>query len=432
MSAPSAAEESQQTHGPRRAWAAVSVLAVVGTLNYADRFLPAVLAEPIREDLALSDTAIGLINGFGFLAVYALIGIPIARVSDRGAYGLVISGCLGLWGAMTMLGGAVQSGLQLALTRVGVAVGEAGSTPAAHAYVARNFAPGRRAAPLAVITLAIPLASAASLIGGGLLAQALGWRAAFVIMGALSVAFVPIVLAVVGRRQNPLIAITENVETVAVQHGSTPWWEILRKPSYLAIVSGAACISVAGYALTTFAPAFLMRARGMSLGEVGLQYGIASGVTGILGLLVVGRVADRLSAVDPRWLLWLVAAMTAVLLPFSTLGLLVGSSTLAVVFISLSYVVGTAYMAPSIAAIQRLVPAEQRATASAIFLFFSAILGSAGPFVAGMLSDAWKPELGAMSLGRALLFVVPVMHLAAIGFYLLASKRFLREIVDTG
>ncbi|KWX68526.1 MFS transporter [Mycobacterium sp. NAZ190054] len=423
MAAPSAVEPTTGTHGPRRAWAAVSVLAVVGTLNYADRFLPAVLAEPIREDLSLSDTAIGVINGFGFLAVYALVGIPIARISDRGTYGLVISGCLSLWGAMTMLGGAVQSGFQLALTRVGVAIGEAGSTPAAHAYVARNFSPERRAAPLAVITLAIPLASAASLIGGGLLAQALGWRTAFLVMGALSVAFVPIVLAVVGRRQPPL------TEPVAVQQVPVKWWDILRKPSYLAIVAGAASISVAGYALTTFAPAFLMRARGMSLGDVGLQYGIASGVTGILGLLVVGKVADRLSATDPRWLLWLVAAMTAVLIPFSTLGFVVGSATQSVCFIALSYVVGTAYMAPSIAAIQRLVPAEQRATASAIFLFFSAILGSVGPLVTGMISDALKADLGDLSLGRAMLCVVPLMHLSAIACYLLASRRYLREIV---
>ena len=424
MSAPSqASAHDAATHGPRRAWAAVSVLAIVGTLNYADRFLPAVLAEPIRQELALSDTAIGLINGFGFLAVYALIGIPIARISDRGAYGAVISGCLTLWGVMTMLGGAVQSGFQLALTRVGVAVGEAGSTPAAHAYVARNFAPERRAAPLSVITMAIPLASAASLIGGGLLAQALGWRSAFVIMGALSVAFVPVVLVVVGRRQPP------PAEPAAVEQVPANWWDILRKPSYLAIVAGAACISVAGYALTTFAPAFLMRARGMPLGDVGLQYGIASGVTGIIGLLVVGRIADRLSGVDARWLLWLVAAMTAALIPFSTLGFLVDDTTLAVCFIALSYVVGTAYMAPSIAAIQRLVPAEQRATASAIFLFFSAILGSLGPLVTGLISDALKVDLGDLSLGRALLCVVPVMHLGAIACYLLASRRYLREIV---
>lgn len=88
------------------------------------------------------------------------------------------------------------------------------------------------------------------------------------------------------------------------------------------------------------------------------------------------------------------AVLTAALLPFSTLGFLVGGSAVAVIFIALSYVVGTAYMAPSIAAIQRLVPPEQRATASAVFLFFSAILGSVGPLVTGMISDALRDSLG--------------------------------------
>ncbi|EKF22295.1 arabinose efflux permease family domain protein [Mycolicibacterium hassiacum DSM 44199] len=95
------------------------LLAIVGVLNYADRFLPAVLAEPIRVELELSDTAIGVINGFGFLLVYAVLGLFIARIADRGAFGLVVSACLTLWGAMTMLGGAVVSGLALALTRSG-------------------------------------------------------------------------------------------------------------------------------------------------------------------------------------------------------------------------------------------------------------------------------------------------------------------------
>lgn len=411
---------TEQTHSPRRAWAAVVALALVGTLNYVDRFLPAVLAEPIKIDFALSDAAIGMINGFGFLLVYAVVGIPIARLADRGAFGLVISGCLTLWGAMTMLGGAVQSGVQLALTRVGVAIGEAGSTPAAHAYVARNFLPDRRAAPLAAITLAIPLASTASLLGGGLLAESLGWRAAFLVMGGISVLFAPVVLLVVGRRQ-------AMPAPTADRPAAGGWWELLRNPSYLAIVLGAACISVAGYSLTTFAPSYLIRARGMTLGEVGLQYGIASGVTGILGLLVIGRVADGLATRDPRWSLWLVAAMTAALLPFSCLALLVESASLSVWFIAMSYVVGTAYMAPSIAAIQRLARPEQRATASAIFLFFGATIGSAGPFLTGVISDALVTDLGDQSLGRAL-FLVPAMQLLAVVLYLAASRSFVREI----
>lgn len=137
----------QATHSTRRAWVAVTLLAVVGTLNYADRFLPAVTAEPIKNDLALSDTAIGVINGFWFLAVYAVLGLVIARIADRGAFGLVISTCLTLWGAMTMLGGAVQSAFQLALTRVGVAVGRRAARrprmPMWHGTFRRNAAPHR-------------------------------------------------------------------------------------------------------------------------------------------------------------------------------------------------------------------------------------------------------------------------------------------------
>ncbi|GAA2567038.1 spinster family MFS transporter [Mycolicibacterium diernhoferi] len=411
-------------HGPRRAWAAVAVLALVGTLNYVDRFLPGVLAEPIKQDLALSDTAIGVINGFGFLIVYAVLGIVIARITDRGMFGTVIAGCLTLWGTMTMLGGAVGSGFQLALTRVGVAVGEAGSSPAAHAYVARNFVPERRSAPLAVITMSIPLASAASLLGGGLLAESLGWRMAFVVMGGISVLLAPLVLWVVGSRQT--------LPAPPQQERATPvnWWDLLRKPSFLAMVGGTALISAAGYSLTTFAPAFLMRTRGMSLGEVGIEYGLATGLTGILGLLIVGRIADRLAARDPRWLLWIVVVLTAILLPASALAFVVESQVLCVWLLALGYVIGTAYLAPSIAAIQRLVPPEQRATASAIFLFFNATLGSIGPFLTGVISDSLTAELGPQALGRALLILVPTMQLVALGCYALAARNYRRDIVE--
>jgi predicted MFS family arabinose efflux permease len=416
--------EPLTTHRPTRAWAAVAVLALVGTLNYVDRFLPGVLAEPIKRDLALSDTAIGVINGFGFLIVYAVLGIVIARVADRGMFGAVIAGCLTLWGSMTMLGGAVQSGFQLALTRVGVAVGEAGSTPAAHAYVARNFVPEKRSAPLAVITMSIPLASAASLLGGGLLAESLGWRMAFVVMGGISVLLAPLVLWVVGSRQ------TLPTPPPRERAAAVNWWDLLRKPSFLAMVAGTALVSAAGYSLTTFAPAFLMRTRGMSLGEVGISYGLATGLLGILGLLIVGRIADRLASRDPRWLLWIVVILIAVLLPASALAFVVESRMACVWLLALGYVIGTAYLAPSIAAIQRLVLPEQRATASAIFLFFNATLGSVGPFLTGVISDSLTAELGPQALGRALLVLVPTMQLVAIGCYALAAHRYRRDIIE--
>lgn len=411
-------------HGTVRAWAAVAVLALVGTQNYVDRFLPGVLAEPIKRELALSDTAIGVINGFGFLIVYAVLGIVIARVADRGMFGAVIAGCLTLWGSMTMLGGAVQSGLQLALTRVGVAVGEAGSTPAGHAYVAHNFVPEKRSAPLAVMTMSIPLASAASLLGGGLLAESMGWRMAFVVMGGISVLLAPLVLWVLGGRQR-LPAPTRQE-----RHAAPHWWALLRKPSFLAMVAGTALVSAAGYSLTTFAPAFLMRTRDMSLGEVGVEYGLATGLLGVLGLLVVGRIADRLAGRDARWLAWIVVILIAVLLPASVLAFVVESRTWCVWLLALAYVIGTAYLAPSIAAVQRLVLPEQRATASAVFLFFNATLGAVGPFLTGVISDAMTAELGPHALGRALLILVPGMQLVAIGCYAVAAQRFRADVVE--
>lgn len=410
-------------HPPARAWTAVMVLALVGTLNYVDRFLPGVLAQPIKQDLALSDTAIGVINGFGFLIVYAVVGILIARVADRGAFGAVVASCLTLWGSMTMLGGAVQSGLQLALTRVGVAIGEAGSTPAAHAYVARNFAPDKRSAPLAVTTMAIPLASAASLLGGGLLAESMGWRGAFVTMGAISVLLAPVVLWVVGIRQS-LPAPPPRSGGVSLH-----WWHLLRKRSFLAMVAGTALVSAAGYSLTTFAPAFLMRTRGMSLGEVGIEYGLLTGLLGVLGLFIVGRIADGLAARDPRWLLWIVVILITALLPASVLAFVVENRMLCIFLLALSYVIGIAYLAPSIAAIQRLVLPEHRATASAVFLFFNATLGAVGPFLTGVVSDSLAGALGTQSLGRALLILVPSMQLLAIGCYALAARRFRRDVI---
>ncbi|WP_179469738.1 spinster family MFS transporter [Mycolicibacterium vinylchloridicum] len=416
---------AHQIHRPLRAWSAVLLLTGVGVLNYADRFLPAILAEPIKAELHLSDTAIGVINGFGFLIVYAVVGIPIARISDKGAFGLVIAGCLTLWGAMTMLGGVVQSGYQLAATRVGVAIGEAGSNPAAHAYVARNFAPERRAAPLAVTTLAIPISSAAGLLAGGMLAEYLGWRAAFAILGGLSVAAAPLLLAVLGPRQ-AMPPTPAPARAVVIK-----WWELLRIPNYVAIVAGVACISIAGYSLSTFAPAYLMRVRDMSLSEVGVQYGIASGAIGVLGLLVVGRLADILSNKDRRWLLWLVIAIIAVALPFSILAFIVTQAGLAVFFIAMSYIVGAAYMAPSVAAIQLLVPTELRATASAIFLSAAAIIGASGPFVTGLISDTLRDDIGVASLGRALI-IVPVAQVLAGICFALAAKGFNEKVIDNG
>lgn len=417
---------------PRR-WAAVLLLMVVGILNIMDRFLPSILAQPIKSELMLSDTALGLINGFGFLVVYAVIGLPIARMSDRGRYGVVITACVALWSAMTMLGGLAQAGWQLALSRMGVAVGEAGSTPAAHAYISRNFAPDRRAAPLAVLTLSVPLANVIGLAGGGLLGEAIGWRMTFVVMGVLGLVLAPLIYRVLGGHK----LVAADAAAASVTH--SPKASIgavgilLAKRSYLLILAACTCIAIGGYSLTVFAPAFLMRTHGLALGEVGLEYGPASGLAGIVALLLTGWLADRLSGRDPRWLLWVISLMVLILLPFAVMGFMVPGRWMAVGFIALASTIATAYLVPTVAAMQRLAPPHLRATASALMLFCSALIGGTGPLVTGMISDHLAPAFGAGALGHALL-IVPVMYGLAALLFLAASLTFRADMIadETG
>jgi predicted MFS family arabinose efflux permease len=399
----------------------VLLLMTVGILNIVDRFLPSILVEPIKRDLLLSDTAVGLINGFGFLVIYAVLGIPIARLSDRGNYGFVISACVAVWSVMTALGGLAQSGWQLAVTRMGVALGEAGSSPAAHAFIARNFRPERRGAPLALLTLAVPLASLVALMGGGLLGHALGWRRTFLVMGAIGLVLAPAVVLLLGRRQAAAPGAPAPVTSFR------PALRLLQKRSFIAILGASACIGIGGYSLTTFGPAFLMRVHGMSMANVGVHYGVATGAAGIVGVALTGIIADRLSARDPRWILWVVAIMIAILLPFSYAAFFVSNHWLALTSMALATVLATAYLAPVVAAIQRLAPTELRATASAMLFFCTALMGGVGPLVTGMISDALHPQLGAQALGRALL-VVPIAHTAAGILYATATRSFRSEL----
>jgi len=417
-----AAEKSRRGL-PINRWVVVVFLLLVAILNLTDRFLPAALTEPIKADLQLSDTALGLINGTGFLVLYAVAGIPVARLSDRGLYGTVISACVGIWSVMTILGGLAQTGWQLAATRMGVALGEAGSLPAAHAYISRNFAPERRTAPLAVLTLYVPFGTMIALLVGGFLGEELGWRGAFMVMGVIGLLITPFAFLLVKNAR------LEPSTLQADCPARAPILPHLKKPTVIALLAAASLIGVTGYSTTMFAPAFLMRSHEISLKEVGLSYGLASGGIGIVSLLFVGALADRLSAKDPRWLLGVVVAMIACILPFSTTAFLVGDRWAAIFGVAMSNVVQTAYLAPVIAAMHRLVPADARATASAILLFFSATVGSFGPVVVGMISDNLQHELGADSLARALLVVVPTGHLLAGVLFLFAALRFHREIV---
>jgi predicted MFS family arabinose efflux permease len=404
-----------------RKWTAVIILTVVSILNFVDRFLPSILMEPIKHDLHLSDTQMGFINGFGFLLIYSVVALPVARLSDTGQYRAIICGSVVFWSLVTAVAGMAQNVVQLTAARLGVAVGESGSAPATHAFISRNFPVNRRSAPLAVLTLSAPLSSLIGLMLGGFLGQAVGWRATFVIMGCVGLVIAPLVFLILGRgeersAQAPSIGL---IEALKFMLGKRTVWLVLL---------GSGFISSGSYALVVFGPAFMMRVHGMPLVEIGLQYGPALALAGIVSLLLTGTLLDRLTAADARWMLWFISLMILVLLPFTFAAFIVDSRSLTLIFIALGFVGGAAYLPPMVATLHRLVPVEMRATASALLILWASVTGGAGPFLVGVISDALKPHLGDHSLGRALL-IVPCLQIPALVCYFIAAVSLRADII---
>jgi MFS family permease len=175
----------------------INVLLVVYILNFIDRQIVGILAQPIAKELHLTDFHIGLMTGLAFALFYTGLGIPIARFADRPSTSRVkvIAVCLMIWSAMTALCGAAQTFLQLFLARVGVGIGEAGGTPPAHSLITQLASPAKRASALSFYQLGAPLGGLIAMVLGGYLADSVGWRWAFVVVGAPGVLLSLVVLA---------------------------------------------------------------------------------------------------------------------------------------------------------------------------------------------------------------------------------------------
>jgi MFS family permease len=181
--------------------------------SYIDRSILGILQEPIKHELGLSDSQLGLLGGLSFALFYTLLGIPIARLAERHNRALIISISLVVWSAMTGLCGLTAGYMQLLLCRIGVGVGEAGGTPAAHSIITDVFKPERRASALAIYSLGVPLGSLIGSAAGGALAQQWGWRAAFLFVGPPGIL---IALLIVTTLKEPKRGQSENKPTAGL------------------------------------------------------------------------------------------------------------------------------------------------------------------------------------------------------------------------
>ncbi|WP_374274210.1 MFS transporter [Brevundimonas sp.] len=403
--------------GGWRLWALLAALLLISAISQIDRILPFILAEAIKTDLGLSDTQIGLLTGAAFAVCYTLLSLPLARMADRGSPRLVLLGCLLVWSVMTALGGLAAGFAVLALTRFGVAFGEAGAMPAGHALIGRQVEPSRRGLALGLFSMGIPLGTMVGFAAGGAMADTVGWRTALVGAGALGgLAFLLAALVIRPTPPRPRAAADR-----------TPFFrEALRlvaAPGFRWLFAAAVLIGFASVPFYVFASPFLIRTHGLTAGEAGLSFGLLQGGLGVVGALLGGRGFDRAMRSGrgriiglPGWLFLVSAATTAAALfaPTAWMSIVLFVPTMFSFALLLPWAFGAAHLVAG--------PGKQ-AMATSLMLIGSGLVGPAlGPVIVGAVSDAAAADGLGNSLGLGLLVVPLASALTGIAT-LVANER---------
>jgi len=402
--------------GARSVRVTLWILLIVYIFNFIDRQIVNILAEPIAKDLDLSDTQIGLMTGLAFALFYTILGIPIARLADRSSTSRpkVIAIALGVWSAMTALCGLAQNFTQLLLARIGVGVGEAGCTPPAHSLISDIVPPEKRSSALAFYSLGIPVGTLMGMIIGGTLADYVGWREAFVIVGLPGVALALLVWFVLkDPRQADAAAILRGRNQPAALPIRQALKEVMGSRAFVLLLFAGSAASFLAYGKTTWTTIFFQRTHDLSPGQVGLWFGLLSGFGGMLGTLLGGYLADRFGAINRRHVLSAPAIGMALAVPLALAAYQAPSWPLALGLLFIPTVFNSFYYGPTYSAAQGLVPLRARAIAAATLLFFQNLIGlGLGPLFFGMLSDLLQPAYGGESVryvlyGAAFLGLVP-------------------------
>jgi predicted MFS family arabinose efflux permease len=391
---------------PTRAWSvrrryAVGLLLAVFTVNFMDRQILGVLMPPIKAEFGVSDTLLGLLAGPAFTLFYSTLGIPLAVLADRGSRRRLITTCLGLFSLMTALSGFATSFGQLLAARIGVGVGEAGTSPASHSLIADLYGPRERHTAMAVFALGPQLGLLLAFLLGGWVSQRWGWRAAFLVAGGTGL----VLAAGVGASLHEPVRDRAGSGLDSRVPGSpvATAWAMWACPALRHILVGASLAVAVGQAVLAWAPSFLVRSHGLGSAAAGALLALVLGAGGAMGTYLGGWLADRLSARDPRWPVWVVALALAVAAPFWGAAYLAPGTGRMLALIVLPGLLVGVFIGPTFALVQSLVEPHRRAVAAAILLFVTNLVGSGlGPLAVGALSDALAPRLGADSLRYAL------------------------------
>lgn len=389
------------------------LLMVVYTLNFIDRTLIAVVAQPIIDSFGLTDSQWGLLYGPPFAIFYAVMGLPIALWADRSNRVKIIAICIVLWSIMTALCGIAAGFLTLLFFRIGVAVGEAGCTPPANSLIGDYFIARKRATALGIYGMGVTLGAFLANVFGGPIAQMQGadvgawineigfgwmfegldwatiegWRIAFVVVGLPGVIVALIVLLSI--KEPPRGYSDPPNATPQVPAGwAVAWQELKHKPTFWWMASGAALVAFVGYGLTSFQAPFLQREHGMDVRDAAINFGAPLSLLAAAGTFLGGYITEKLTPRSQTAVAWVPAVGLLIAVPAYITAFFANDLKVVFALWGIAAVCHYAYLGAQYNIGQGVVSNRSRATAIAILLIIVSLIGNGiGPYFVGFMSD---------------------------------------------
>lgn len=417
---------------------ALGVLLLGYVSSYVDRQIMGVVLPSVKAEFLLSDTQLGFLSGIAFAIFYATLGMPIAFVADRRSRRNIIAASIAIWSIMTAFCGVVTSFTQLAIARIGVGIGEAGSSPPSHSMIADLYPQQERSGALAIYALGVYIGTMIAFAVGAYVVADYGWRAAFLVVGLPGLAIAALVRFTLvepprghsdGKVAPPEAPIDWSSVYVQIGAGFRHIW---RDRASFHTIMGVTLISFVGYGGAVWGFSFFLRSHEMGVKETGIFLALVVGIFGATGAILGGKLADRMGAKDVRWTPWIVGLAKLIQAPLIIWFFLEADTQIArYVYVPVT-ILGAFYLGPSFALIQSRAPVDMRSVVSAIMLFILNIIGLGfGPQMVGLLADFLKPTYGIEALRYALL-LTSLIGLWGAWHYYMAGKALGKEATAVG
>jgi MFS family permease len=421
------------------AWAVLAVLCFVYVLNFLDRQLLSILAKPIQDELGVTDGQLGLLTGLYFAMFYCILAIPVGWLADRTNRVKVLALSCGLWSAATAACGMVGSYPQLAAARMAVGVGEAGGVPPSYAIISDYFPSGTRGTALSLFNMGPPIGMALGVAFGASIAAAYSWRLAFLWVGAIGVLTALVVWFMVrepkrgGLDVKPGAAAVPEADPVAVPARSG-FWETFRMffadPVLFRIAAACAATQFITYAVLNFTVLFLMREKGMAMGEVAVWYALLILFGTSAGMVASGRLVDRFAPRGKTAYAYVPAIGLALAVPLFVAFVWAPSWPLALAFLLLPMGLNYFYLSPAVTLVQEEVRPDQRVMSGALLLLVMNLVGlGLGPTYLGFASDFFQARGYENSLQLAFYTLTP-FYVLAIGLFLWLARAIKEQKLE--